>query len=210
MEMLEHVQRRETELGKVLEHESDEEQLKGVGAGHVFGPSHLHNASSFLAAGVSVLYTVTGRASGTAVLVAPLLWEATGTSHQLHPAVLQTQLPGAPHHPSVSPNRPHPSAQEQPLLCISISHLSQRDQVLFPKGSGFEGFILLAIILSPTSQLVCGCHSAHSIPLSPGTLQRLLQLPSLEGFSVGLDGAWNNPVQWKVSVPMIPPNSTIL
>lgn len=105
-----------------------------------------------------MLYTATARASGTAALVALQLWEGTRMSQQLHPAVLQTQLPGAPHHPALSPARPRPSAQEQPLLCISIPHLpkgvslcSQRDQALFPKGSGFEGFTLLAIILSPTS-----------------------------------------------------------
>lgn len=48
MEMLEHVQRRETELGQGLEHKSDEEWLREVGAGRVFSPSHLHRASRFL------------------------------------------------------------------------------------------------------------------------------------------------------------------
>lgn len=122
---------------------------------------------SFLAAGIS-------RISGTATLVALLHGKATSKSSQLHPAsadppgegpststhqlgVLEGRYPAdtaswqRPIAPSASPNRnPHPGPpREQPPLCISVSHLSQRDQALKA---------LLAVILSPTPKLSYRCH----------------------------------------------------
>lgn len=113
---------------------------------------------------------VTGRASGSAALVTLLHWKATSKSYQLT-CLGRDHLPpptsSGPWKRSCLPPVGADTAPWRLPICIpkqaswppgsSLCFAYQSPS--FPKGSAFEGFSLLAVILSPTPKPSNRCHS---------------------------------------------------